>query len=125
MKLESIKTLDRIPVGQKLVKAEFNTVDGTLKSLDLYFEDGTFIRTEQRDYSSFMVSGIAQPKQVKRYKVSGKLLTVDLTQVFAEEGDASRYARELANTRGVENIERSEITMNEDEPVIDGNDLPF
>lgn len=127
MKFEKTKLERDIPVGEKLVKAEFESVDGSLHSALLTFESGKIVKMTVESYS-FQVLVPAKPKMEDAYRVSGKLLGTDLTKVFEVYSNAQTYYDKLKatgqmdNLSGPDSIKVPEGTVLEDS-VLKGNPL--
>ena len=119
MKYEKIKNEGELPFGHKLISAEITVDDNEQKAIELRFENGEIIRASVENYSTFRVAITAKPKMVDRYKVSGKLFGIDLTNIFSDESDATRYATKLNNTSGVVDVKREGVKMPEDAAVLD------
>ena len=71
--MQRMKSASEIPL-ERIVKAEFHSVDNTLKSCELTLEGGKILRFEQESYSSFTPSITAPPKMVDAYKVEYDML---------------------------------------------------
>lgn len=99
MQLEKIKSHTQLPVGQKLVSADFVVVDGQPKRLTMTFEGGAVVEVFNHSYNELGIAVKPEPKLVERWQVKGTLVELDIKvdKLFDDESSANTYIEELGN----------------------------
>lgn len=93
MKFKSTKKASDIALDG--ITVELDVVDSAVKAITLTDPKGSIVRIAHRDYSSMYVEVPAPPELVKRWKLSGHVLSLPVDKLFDTEYDANDERQRL------------------------------